>query len=51
MKTMPALAAVPAALQAVITATTSPTHLTLQCAVAIANGSANFNSLIAIPTA
>jgi len=51
MKTMPALAAVPAALQAVITATTSPTQLTLQCTVAVANGSANFNSLIAIPTA
>ena len=51
MKTMPALAAVPAALQAVITATTSPTLLTLQCTVAVANGSANFNSLIAIPTA
>jgi hypothetical protein len=51
MKTMPALAAVPATLQAVITATTSPTPLSLQCTVAVANGSANFNSLIAIPTA
>jgi hypothetical protein len=51
MKTLPALAAVPAALQAVITATTSPTVLSVQCTVAVANGSANYNSLIAIPTA
>jgi len=51
MKTLPALAAVPATLQAVITATTTPTQLSLQCTVAVANGSANFNSLIAIPTA
>jgi hypothetical protein len=51
MKTMPALAAVPASLQAVITATSSPTELSLQCSVAVANGTANFNSLIAIPTA
>ena len=50
MKTLPALAAVPAALQAVITAT-SPTELSVQCTVAVANGSADFNSLIAIPTA
>lgn len=51
MKTLPALAAIPASLQAVITAPTSPTELSVQCSVAVANGSANFNSLIAIPTA
>ncbi len=51
MKTMPALAAVPASLQAVTTITTSPTQLSLQCDVSVANGSADFNSLIAIPTA
>ena len=51
MKTLPALAAVPASLQAVITASTSPTILSVQCSVAVANGSANFSSLIAIPTA
>lgn len=42
MKTLPALAAVPASLQAVTTVTTSPTVLTVQCSVAVANGSANF---------
>jgi hypothetical protein len=51
MKTMPALAAVPASLQAVTTITTSPTQLSLQCDVSVANGAADFNSLIAIPTA
>ncbi len=51
MKTLPALAAIPAALQAVATTTTSPTQLSVQCNVAVANGSANFSSLIAIPTA
>ncbi len=51
MKTLPALAAVPASLQAVTTTTGSSTQLSVQCAVAVANGSANFNSLIAIPTA
>jgi hypothetical protein len=51
MKTLPALAAIPASLQAAITAPTSPTQLSVQCSVAVANGSANFNSLIAIPTA
>ena len=51
MKTLPALAAVPATLQAVITAATSPTQFSVECNVAVANGSANFNSLIAIPTA
>jgi Collagen triple helix repeat (20 copies) len=51
MKTLPALAAIPASLQAVTTTTTSPTVLSVQCSVAVANGSANFSSLIAIPTA
>jgi hypothetical protein len=49
MKTLPALAAIPASLQAVTT-TISPTQLSIQCNVAVANGSANFSSLIAIPT-
>lgn len=51
MKTLPALAAIPAALQAVTTIATSPTVLSVQCSVAVANGSANSSSLIAIPTA
>lgn len=51
MKTLPALAAIPASLQAVTTIATSGTQLSVQCTVAVANGSANFNSLIAIPTA
>jgi Collagen triple helix repeat (20 copies) len=51
MKTLPALAAIPAALQAVTTTSTSPTVLSVQCSVSVANGSANFSSLIAIPTA
>lgn len=51
MKTLPALAAVPASLQAVTTITASPTQLSVECDVLVANGSANFNSLIAIPTA
>jgi hypothetical protein len=50
MKTLPALAAIPASLQAVTT-TTSSTQLTVQCSVLVANGAANFSSLIAIPTA
>jgi hypothetical protein len=50
MKTLPALAAIPASLQAVAT-TGSPTQLVVQCNVAVANGAANFSSLIAIPTA
>lgn len=50
MKTLPALAAIPASLQAVATAA-SPTQLSVQCNVAVANGAANFSSLIAIPTA
>lgn len=49
MKTLPALAALPASMQAVTTAAT-PTQLSVQCSVLVANGSANFNSLIAIPT-
>ena len=49
MKTLPALAAIPASLQAVTT-TASPTELSVQCTVLVANGSANFSSLIAIPT-
>lgn len=51
MKTMPALAAIPASMQAVTTIATSPTQLSVQCSVSVANGSADFNSLIAIPTA
>ena len=51
MKTLPALASVPAALQAVTTTTGSSTTLSVQCSVAVANGTANYNSLIAIPTA
>ncbi len=51
MKTLPALASVPASMQAVITTTTSPTTLSVQCTVAVANGTANYSSLIAIPTA
>jgi hypothetical protein len=51
MKTLPALAAIPASLQAVVAVPTSPTQLSVQCSVAVANGSANFSSLIAIPTA
>jgi hypothetical protein len=50
MKTLPALAAIPASLQAVTT-TASSTQLSVQCVVAVANGAANFSSLIAIPTA
>jgi hypothetical protein len=49
MKTLPALAAIPVSLQAVTT-TTSPSTLSVECAVVTANGSANFSSLIAIPT-
>ena len=49
MKTLPALAAIPASLQAVVEVAL-PAQLSLECEVAVANGSANFNSLIAIPT-
>lgn len=48
IKTLPALAAVPVSLQAVTT--TSPTQLSVECDVLVANGSADFSSLIAIPT-
>jgi hypothetical protein len=51
MKTLPALAAIPASMQAVTTAATSPTVLSVQCSVLVANGSASSSSLIAIPTA
>jgi hypothetical protein len=50
IKTLPALAAVPASMQAVITTSASSTLLTVQCAVAVANGAANLSSLIVIPT-
>ena len=48
MKTMPALAAIPASLQAVTT--TSPSQLSIECDVLTAGGTADFSSLIAIPT-
>lgn len=51
MKTLPALAAIPVSLQAVTTINASPTQLSVQCDVLVANGAANFSSLIAIPTA
>jgi hypothetical protein len=51
MKTLPALAAVPASMQAVITTSASSTLLAVQCSVAVANGATNFSSLIVIPTA
>jgi collagen triple helix repeat protein len=51
MKTLPALAAIPASLQAVTTTSSSSTVLSVQCSVLVANGAANFSSLIAIPTA
>ena len=47
IKTLPALAVVPVALQAVTA--TSPTQLSVQCDVTTANGSADFTSLIALP--
>ena len=47
MKTLPALAAVPFSLQAVTT--TAPTQLSMECDVSVANGAANFTSLIALP--
>jgi Collagen triple helix repeat (20 copies) len=49
MKTLPALAAIPMSLQAVTTLA-SPTLLHLDCVVLVAGGSADFSSLIAIPT-
>jgi hypothetical protein len=50
MKTLPALAAIPASMQAVTTVP-SPSTLKVECTVAVANGSADFSSLIAMPTA
>ena len=50
MKTLPALAAVPASLQAVVEVL-STTQLSVECDVFTANGAANFSSLIAMPTA
>lgn len=50
MKTLPALAAIPVPLQAVTT-TASPSQLSVECKVQVASGTANFSSLIAIPTA
>ncbi len=50
LKTLPALAAVPVSLQAVATVVVSGTNLSVECAVLVANGSANYSSLIAIPT-
>lgn len=49
MKTLPALASIPASLQAVVT-TTSPSSFSLDCDLMTANGTASSNSLIAIPT-
>jgi hypothetical protein len=49
MKTLPALAAIPVSMQAVTT-TASTSQLSVECKVQVANGTANFSSLIAIPT-
>jgi hypothetical protein len=49
MKTLPALAAIPVSLQAVTT-TASPSQLSVECKVQVANGTATFGSLIAVPT-
>ena len=51
MKTLPALSAIPASLQAIVATTGPSTTLAAQCSVLVANGAANFSSLIAIPTA
>jgi hypothetical protein len=50
MRTLPALASIPASLQAVVT-TSTPTSFSLDCDVKTADGTASSNSLIAIPTA
>jgi hypothetical protein len=50
MKTLPALAAIPASMQAVVKVT-APSTLSVQCGVKTADGSASSSSLIAIPTA
>jgi hypothetical protein len=47
----PALASVPASLEAVTTTAVSPTTLSVQCSVSAANGTAGSSTLIAIPTA
>jgi hypothetical protein len=47
MKTLPALAAIPMSMQAITT--TSPTLLTIECKVQVADGSASSSSLIALP--
>jgi len=49
MKTLPALAAIPVSLQAVTTVASS-SRLSVECAVLTASGTADFSSLIAIPT-
>jgi hypothetical protein len=48
MKTLPALAAIPVSLQAIVTSST-PLQLSVVCSVAVANGSADVSSIIAIP--
>ena len=47
IKTLPALASIPVSLQAVTS--TSPTQLSVECDVSVADGTANFSRLIAIP--
>ena len=49
MKTLPALAEVPVSLQAVTTVT-SNSQFSVECDMRTADGTASFNSLIAIPT-
>lgn len=49
MKTLPALAEVPVSLQAVVTVADN-SQLSVECDVRTADGTASFNSLIAIPT-
>jgi hypothetical protein len=49
MKTLPALASIPVSLQAV-KAVASPSELSVECKVLTAGGTADFSSLIAIPT-
>ena len=51
MKTLPALAAIPASLQAVTVAALADPAERRSATCAVANGAANFSSLIAIPTA
>jgi hypothetical protein len=49
MKTLPALAEVPVSLQAVTTVT-SNSQFSVECDMRTADGTARFNSLIAMPT-